>query len=263
MEAAVKVSERELLLLIVDVNPYAWSNSKLLEKISLEKFLDTILVFINSYLLLSHGNLLAVVASHNQSCTILFPEGSNAADSLLLFKAKADNFNAKHSLLAAALGKSLCYIHRFRNNEKFQELLSRILLLTVSEDHSVQYLSIMNSIYAAEKLKIPIDCCVISENDSGFLQQASTLTKGLYYKVDLNGSKYLLQYLLTIFLPSVELRKDLRLPIQKEVDFRASCFCHNQVISLGFVCSVCLSVYCGDVPICSTCQSRFRPWNSE
>ena len=37
------------------------------------------------------------------------------------------------------------------------------------------------------------------------------------------------------------LRKLVRLPVNEEVDFRASCFCHRRVIDMGYVCSVCLS----------------------
>ena len=31
------------------------------------------------------------------------------------------------------------------------------------------------------------------------------------------------------------------------VDFRASCFCHKRTIDTGFVCSVCLSIFCQQV----------------
>lgn len=33
-------------------------------------------------------------------------------------------------------------------------------------------------------------------------------------------------------------------PGQGNVDFRASCFCHRKVVDVGFVCSVCLSIFC-------------------
>jgi hypothetical protein len=44
-----------------------------------------------------------------------------------------------------------------------------------------------------------------------------------------------------IFLPPPHLRDQLGLPPQDKVDFRAVCFCHQRVVDIGFVCSVCLS----------------------
>jgi transcription initiation factor TFIIH subunit 3 len=44
-------------------------------------------------------------------------------------------------------------------------------------------------------------------------------------------------------------------PSADAVDFRAACFCHRNVVDTGFVCSVCLSIFC-EVPEggeCLTC----------
>jgi len=43
------------------------------------------------------------------------------------------------------------------------------------------------------------------------------------------------------FLPPPRLRHFLATPTQDKVDFRAACFCHKNIIDVGFVCSVCLS----------------------
>ncbi len=50
-----------------------------------------------------------------------------------------------------------------------------------------------------------------------------------------------LQYLMMAFLPDQTARKNLILPTQVDVDFRAACFCHKKVVDVGFVCSICLS----------------------
>lgn len=68
----------------------------------------------------------------------------------------------------------------------------------------------------------------------------------------------LLHYLLWIYLPNDNLRKLLVLPPKTQVDFRAACFCHRQLVDIGYVCSVCLSVFCSFTPICSTCESNFQ-----
>ena len=92
--------------------------------------------------------------------------------------------------------------------------------------------------------------------DSSLLQQASNLTNGLYFKIpQLNG---LLNYLLWLFLPNLSTRNMLVYPPKSQVDYRAACFCHRKLIDVGYVCSVCLSVFCSFTPICSTCNCNFQ-----
>jgi len=43
------------------------------------------------------------------------------------------------------------------------------------------------------------------------------------------------------FLPPPAIRKVLAVPTQDKIDFRAACFCHKNIVDIGFVCSVCLS----------------------
>jgi hypothetical protein len=100
-----------------------------------------------------------------------------------------------------------------------------------------------------------IDSCTLIQ-DSSLLQQASSLTSGLYFKIpQLNG---ILNYLLWLFLPDEKTRKMLVYPTKTEVDFRAACFCHHKLIDAGYVCSVCLSVFCSFTPICTTCNANFK-----
>ena len=47
-------------------------------------------------------------------------------------------------------------------------------------------------------------------------------------------------------------------PSADAVDFRAACFCHRNVVDTGFVCSICLSIFC-EVPEggeCLTCGTK-------
>ncbi|KAN0124321.1 Transcription factor Tfb4 domain containing protein [Russula decolorans] len=43
------------------------------------------------------------------------------------------------------------------------------------------------------------------------------------------------------FLPPPSLRHIIAVPRQDKVDFRAACFCHKNIVDIGFVCSICLS----------------------
>lgn len=132
------------------------------------------------------------------------------------------------------------------------------------------YVGLMNCVFAAQKAKIPIDVLSLPPPSTGtappiFLQQASHLTEGVYWRW--NGRGGLLQYLhvcrslthfymlmsrsarsdadtsfQTIFLSPPSLRQTpFSIPPQDAVDFRAVCFCHQDVVDVGFVCSVCLS----------------------
>jgi transcription initiation factor TFIIH subunit 3 len=135
-------------------------------------------------------------------------------------------------------------------------LQSRILIVSVSSstDSAHQYIPIMNGIFACQRLHIPIDVCKLS-GDAVFLQQASDATRGVY--MSLAEPRGLLQYLMMAFLPDQRSRRYLILPSRVDVDFRAACFCHRRVVNIGFVCSICLSIFCeppenGDCLTCGT-----------
>jgi transcription initiation factor TFIIH subunit 3 len=117
-------------------------------------------------------------------------------------------------------------------------LTSRILIVSVSGDLANQYIPVMNSIFAAQRKKIPIDILKLA-GDTVLLQQASDATGGVYMKP--GRPEGLLQYLMMAFLPDATARQSLVIPSAGGVDFRAACFCHRKVVDIGYVCSVCLS----------------------
>jgi len=140
------------------------------------------------------------------------------------------------------------------------QISSRILVISVSPTSPNQYIPLMNTVFAAQRLRIPIDVLSIptptfsltahtsngvtplqSSSDS-FLQQAADATSGIF--LPLEHPHGLLQTLFLSFLPSSPSRDMLVMPAQQGVDFRAACFCHRKVIDVGYVCSVCLSIFC-------------------
>jgi transcription initiation factor TFIIH subunit 3 len=140
---------------------------------------------------------------------------------------------------------------------------SRILILSASPDNSSQYIPTMNAIFAAQRLAIPIDILTLASS-STFLQQAADATGGIHLaRTDPASHAGLLQTLMLAFLPDPTARQNLILPAQTSgasggVDFRAACFCHRRIVDLGFVCSICLSIFCEPVPdgTCLTCGSH-------
>ncbi|EME78718.1 uncharacterized protein MYCFIDRAFT_124295, partial [Pseudocercospora fijiensis CIRAD86] len=142
-------------------------------------------------------------------------------------------------------------------------LTSRILILSVSGDLADQYIPIMNSIFACQRLSIPIDILKLA-GDTVFLQQAADATGGIYMALDHRTRAGFLQYLMFAYLPDEAARKHLIVPGEGEgVDFRAACFCHRRVVDIGFVCSICLSIFCEPLhdSTCLTCGSHLQMAN--
>lgn len=133
----------------------------------------------------------------------------------------------------------------------------RILILSTTPDASAQYVPMMNCIFSAQKQGIHIDVCKLFGEDTVFLRQACHLTGGHYYSLD--GLDGLLQVLTTVYLPSRTVRPMLMFPAMDDVDFRAACFCHRRNVDIGYVCSVCLSIFCGPRKECLICRSEFPP----
>ncbi|KAF8418069.1 transcription factor tfb4 [Tirmania nivea] len=185
------------------------------------------------------------------------------------------------TMMAGALSLALTYIHRLtmpleettlsgtlqagggvappaegsKKDDSEMTMNARIVVISVSGDLAEQYIPIMNCIFAAQRKKIPIDICKIA-GDTVFLQQASDATNGVY--MNLREPRGFLQYLMMGFLPDQTSRKHLVLPTQVNVDFRAACFCHKRVVDIGFVCSICLSIFCSppDGALCTTCGTK-------
>ncbi|NXO72893.1 TF2H3 factor, partial [Phainopepla nitens] len=268
-----------LLIIVLDTNPIWWGKRALGEaEFTLSKCIDAVMVLGNSHLLMNRTNKLAVIASHTQESRFLYPgkrwaaadpfgEGgpsmeSNCsgskdgkyelltaindaiAEEIKDLMTKTDMKGQQtETLLAGSLAKALCCI------------LQSLYVIKAAEDSALQYMNFMNVIFAAQKQSILIDACVL-DSDSGLLQQACDITGGIYLKVPHMPS--LLQYLLWVFLPDQEQRSQLVLPPPVHVDYRAACFCHRNLIEIGYVCSVCLSIFCNFSPICSTCETAFK-----
>ncbi|EGG01701.1 uncharacterized protein MELLADRAFT_110826 [Melampsora larici-populina 98AG31] len=279
----------DLLIIILDLNPSSWSNFKHQstsseEFIELTSFLETVLVFSNTHLSIRHENSLAIYASMIGTSELLYSTLENGVknDSVsghrdsntyqtfrvlddcvsdcvkkLMKVNDQDLKSGQPTGTVNALAKALCHINRVTKEETRPKdsLKPRILIISISPDSPGQYIPMMNCIFSAQKSCIPIDVCKITGEDAVFLQQASYLTNGIYYRLE--KPKALIQYLTMIFLPGVSIRKSLNLPQQEEVDLRAACFCHRKIIDLGYVCSVCLSIFCTPIPVCSTCRTKF------
>lgn len=166
------------------------------------------------------------------------------------------------SLLPPAKSGSEAAIQTATATPETPTLHSRILVLGVSDSSPSQYIATMNAVFAASHNRIPIDTLSLSPFASPtFLQQAAFITGGVYLDASSNPQG-LLAYLMSGLIPDADQRTMVLCPTQEKVDFRSACFCHRKVVDTGFVCSICLSIFC-EVPKaedggaeCLTCGSR-------
>ncbi|KAL4975336.1 TFIIH subunit Tfb4/p34 [Aspergillus desertorum] len=193
---------------------------------------------------------LTLALSHINRRTIAWAEAHGGGDASSLSRS-SDPDTSTTSMMARRSTTTTA-----ANDATAEGLQSRILIISVSSatGSAHQYIPIMNGIFACQRLHIPIDVCKLS-GDAVFLQQASDATKGIYMSI--SEPRGLLQYLMMAFLPDQRSRKHLILPTRVDVDFRAACFCHRRVVDIGFVCSICLSIFCvppenGDCLTCAT-----------
>ncbi|KAK0212848.1 transcription factor Tfb4-domain-containing protein [Desarmillaria ectypa] len=281
------------LSVVVDLSPTQWHLSGLSSNaypLALNSFLSQLLVFLNAHLASKHENTLAVFGALPGKSVMLYSSIDQESDATMQMDSNSyvafkvvdsaivrrtrdeldvlmDDEEEAPCGLVGALTKALCYVNRVAlastissdNTSQPLEAASstdpRILILSVSLDLTTSYIPIMNAIFSAQKLKVVVDACQIYGTDSVFLQQAAHLTGGSY--ISLERRDALLQYLIMSFLSPPSIRKVLSVPTQDRIDFRAACFCHKNIIDIGFVCSVCLSIFCQPVPVCSTCRTKF------
>uniref|UniRef100_A0A3P9Q913 General transcription factor IIH subunit 3 n=1 Tax=Poecilia reticulata TaxID=8081 RepID=A0A3P9Q913_POERE len=254
--------ELNLLVIVVDVNPIWWGQQGQREpEFTLCKCLDAVMVMGNSHMAMTRTNRLAVIASHCQDSHFLYPSkswesGDSGGDEI------SSSRDGKYELLAVANNliaeeiRSIMTKTEVTGNSTDTLLAGSLAkVIKAADDCALQYMNFMNVIFAAQKQNILIDACVL-DSDSGLLQQACDITGGLYLKIPQKVA--LAQYLLWVFLPDSEQRSQLVLPPPAHVDYRAACFCHRNLIEIGYVCSVCLSIFCNFSPICTTCETAFK-----
>jgi transcription initiation factor TFIIH subunit 3 len=120
-------------------------------------------------------------------------------------------------------------------------LNGRILVVSVSDSEPSQYIPTMNAVFAAAHSQVAIDTLSLSGTPT-FLQQACFNTNGTFLAA--SNPQGLLTYLMFGLIADSEAREALVAPSTDTIDFRAACFCHGDVVDTGFVCSICLSIFC-------------------
>lgn len=284
------------LSIIIDTDPIEWEKRARIggdQQITLNDLVKCMVIFCNAFSLMHRKNKILLLGNHPDGVHKIFPPSSDksanffeedltlisASQSLPIAVAKGllqsgnydhiDDVNAssssssssktktQQSTLVNALSISLCAINKQIQKHKNLQLQPQILIIQVLQDKSQTYNSIMNAIFSAQKLHVPIDSIVLSKESSNFLQQASFLTSGIYqHPAD---QRNLLQLLFTHILPSPKARQEtFNTFSQSTVDFKASCSCHRETVEFAYMCSVCLTLTCDTHNCCLTCETPAR-----
>ena len=279
-----------LLCIVVDCDKEAWTtrnNACGENQLNFNEVVSNIILFCNSYAMMHRHNRLAVIACGRQipgGYSVVYPRrspatcGGGGSDAHpheagqqnddfvplahLLPQILASGLQTTQSTaLSSSSSPSACFISQSlltalciinRQMQLVPGLQCRILVAQMSRDYAPSYNNIMNSIFSADKLGVPIDALVFkAAEESHFLQQACYMTRGVYQRpVD---QRDVLQLLLGHCLPCPATRQLLNAPFQKVVEFKASCFCHKKPVEFAYMCSVCLALTCTKGAACDTC----------
>ncbi|KAI3951611.1 hypothetical protein MKX01_018727, partial [Papaver californicum] len=238
-----------LVMVLLDTNPFFWGGENTTTKVSFSCFLNHVISFLNSVLLLNQLNQVVIIATGYNSCDYIFD--SSTSESL--------NVSTANGKMPALCSKMLQKLEEFviRDEQLSKENSPTGItssLLSGSLSLALCYIQkVLRSGRLHPNPRVPIDSCIVGVQHSAFLQQASYITGGVYLKPpQLDG---LFQYLSTVFATDLHSRSFC--------SFLNLCFCHKSTIDMGYICSVCLSIFCKQHKKCSTCGSVFGQANAE
>jgi hypothetical protein len=275
-----QMSEREVVVLLLDTNPIKWAErpeSSFQPHITFSEFLDQVFAYLTQMILSNIFQIAPAIAYNQYGAKWLFPQpekidqlisgrlqATNPDEVLSYCQTIVRNLHAYAKQCAStpdqpdsgvrldiALSLALCHLNKYP-----PEVNKRVLVLTRSADPIVNFESTMNSVFAAHRIGVVVDSILISVKTSLFLNQAAILTNGFSIAL-LNRPNCLMQYLLTI--PPLSIRKFIVMTKVKAIDYKTPAVNSKNMIDMGILCPICLSVYeKTTTPIyrCTVCGSR-------
>jgi len=283
------------LIVLFDMTQGGWERSAEAGGPSAIDAAESLLTFVRAHFLLHGGNSVVVIATHPRGSEFLYQSPVHVASGTQITGAlEMDSFDATlHAAMVAlaqrmqseaaggledkgevphfssAFAMAACVANRM-NADKFRKTLPRVMVLSATTDLPSQYIPVMNCIFSFQKAEVLIDSFVVAHGDCALLQQAADITRGVYLRPELSSLRSkgsLLAWFMSCFLADRLTRyvdgdsetktTFLRLPRPQSVDYRASCFKTGQAIRIGFVCSVCLSIFAKlDFILCPMCAAK-------
>ena len=133
----------------------------------------------------------------------------------------------------------------------------RILCLTGLPDDGDHYVALTNAVFSAQKAGVPVDALMLDpQTSSSYLKAAAKMTGGVYAQTPGAGAG-LLQAMLSLVGADGPTRAQLAQPPPPAYDFRPVDFVTKERVEIGYVCSVCLSIFGTHVAKCPTCATEY------
>jgi len=232
----------------------------------LKRLIASITVYANTHLSTSVNSKLIIVAAGSplKNCVIFSSEATQKNDDVAelidssirtALKVAANSEDSfVHTNYASAFAVGICYFSRFK--QEFTNSIGRIVVINLSDASHGEQASLMNLFLSAQQLDLRFHVCSLAKTNP-LLRQACDISGGVHRQVDQMDN--VLQFLMRYCLGNSKQSQSLFvLRNHEKIDYQTSCFCHNQPVSLGFVCSVCLAVHCKRTLICSACRTVFK-----
>lgn len=125
-----------------------------------------------------------------------------------------------------------------------------MVIINLSPDLSAEQNKLMNLFFSANQQNIEVNVASLNGTVVPILQQACDITSGIHMTIE--SPNMLAQKLIENCL--IQFDSSFSPPNVNDVDYRATCHCHNRLTNIGWVCSVCLTVHCSQVQVCNTCR---------
>ena len=248
------------LVIVLDISPEFWANCT---RFSIGEVLDVCIALIRSLAFQSGACEFAIIAAFPENCEYLI---SGNFHEIFMARKKLENLlNARKSngldgeaLIGKAVSMAVCYLNRFGCS-------GRIIVFETSRiftDFSKQTVALSNCGWALVPDKGVVDVVSLgSDEPSSAVMNLVQKTGGINIPFSMTQTAPgLLQALLFLMAaPADGLLKVCRPKQNQSAHMGAVCVCHSDPLERGYVCSVCLAIYCSEaLNACSTCGSRIR-----
>ena len=161
--------------------------------------------------------------------------------------------------IAQGISKSILFLRKSSN----VGVSPRVVVFECSRetvDFSSQSVALSNCGWSAGSSKVHV-VSLASETPSSNLLSVCVKTGGVHIPHPLTiGGKLIQSMLFHLAAPDDGVVKLLKVrPQSSRTHMGTTCVCHNKPMDKGYVCSICLAIYCAETgAICSVCGSRFR-----
>ncbi|KAI5180104.1 transcription initiation factor TFIIH subunit 3 [Nematocida sp. AWRm80] len=193
-----------------------------------DRIINDLLVFLRVFIRSSLSNRLIII--HDTKKKYFSEEDLEENIPVVLSKILSSPVDTDYT---SDLGYALLLMHKEKDS-------SRILLFCSDESP----FNFIKCAFTSKKYSIPISCVVLK--DSFVISLPEMLKEPIY---TLSSKEPLFNYLMNMI--SLNLNRPLTDSTRKV------CICHQKEVTIGYLCPVCLGLYCKFVPLCKHCKIRF------